>query len=371
MKVLMPVLHYWPVIGGLETWTQNIAERTSNKAEVFVVTGRVKSQLEKESLNQVNIFRTSLFSLTNLSYSSFLYIITALPFIFFKSLSVMKKEKINIIHSQGFLSGFLGYLLFKLTNTPYIVTVQRLEQSESFLRKLVYNNAKVCIAASNKIKEYFQQIECKNIEVIPNGIDLRRFQNLNREKNRKELGLNGEFAVISVARLQKVKGLRYLIKAIEILNNKFQVPNIRLIIIGDGTERENLKSLVEKLKIGGKVRFLGQVGNEKVLEYLSAADCFVLPSLKEGFGIVILEAMASKLSVVATKVGGILDIVENEKTGLLVQSKNSEEIANKIFEIYKKPELAEELTKNAFVNLYKYNWSNIANQVYEVYKIIL
>jgi len=177
MKILMPVLHYWPVIGGLETWTKNIAERISDKTEVFVVTGRVKSQLEKENLNQVNIFRTSLFSLTNLSYSSFLYIITALPFIFFKSLSVIKKEKVDVIHSQGFLSGFLGYLLFKLTNTPYIVTVQRLEQSKSFLRKLVYNNAKVCIGASNKIKEYFQQIGCKNVLVIPNGIDLSRFTN--------------------------------------------------------------------------------------------------------------------------------------------------------------------------------------------------
>ena len=81
----MPVLHYYPVIGGLETWTQNIAERLSKKAEIFVVTGKVKNQPPREIKNGVRIFRTSLFSLKNLSYSPPVYIFTALPFIFFKS----------------------------------------------------------------------------------------------------------------------------------------------------------------------------------------------------------------------------------------------------------------------------------------------
>ena len=70
MKVLMPVLHYWPVIGGLETWTQNIAERVSDKAEIFVVTGKVKNQPLEEVKNKVKISRVSLFSLKNLSYSN-------------------------------------------------------------------------------------------------------------------------------------------------------------------------------------------------------------------------------------------------------------------------------------------------------------
>ena len=114
MKVLMPVLHYYPVIGGLETWTKNIAERLSNKVEMFVVTGRVKDSPKKETLSEVDIFRTSLYSLRDLSYSSPIYILTALPFIFLKSFSLAKKEKINLCHCQGFLSSFLGYLLFRL-----------------------------------------------------------------------------------------------------------------------------------------------------------------------------------------------------------------------------------------------------------------
>ena len=371
MKILMPVLHYWPVIGGLETWTQNIAERTSNKAEVFVVTGRVKSQLEKESLNQVNIFRTSLFFLENLSYSSFLYIITVLPFIFFKSLSVIREEKIDVIHCQGFLSGLLGYLLSKLTNIPYIITVQRLEQSKSFLRKLVYKNAKICIGASNKIKEYFQQIECKNIEVIPNGIDVKRFQNLNRGENRKKMDFNNEFVIITVARLEKVKGLKYLIKALDILKNK-SGENYKLLIIGEGSERDNLKNLTKKLKLENSIKFLGQISNQDIPNYLSASDCFVLPSISEGFGIVILEAMAANVPIVATRVGGILDIIENEKTGILTEPKNSEEISKAILKIHKEPEFAKKLVNNAFLSLHQYSWQDIQEKVYSIYeKVIL
>ena len=365
----MPVLHYYPVIGGLERWTQNIAEGLTNKAKVFVVTGKVKNESQKEILNQVNIARTSLFSLGNLSYSSLIYILTALPFIFFKSLSIIKKEKVNVIHSQGFLSGLLGYLLSKLTNTPYIVTVQKLEQSKSFLRKLVYNNAKVCIAASNKIKEYFEGIDCKNIVVIPNGIDLKRFQNLERETNRKKLGLKNEFAIITVARLEKVKGLKYLIESINVLRNKYQlsVTGYKLLIVGDGRERENLKSLARKLNIEDRVQFLGQIPNEKVSEYLSASDCFVLPSLKEGFGIVILEAMAASIPVIGTKVGGILDIIKNEESGILVQPKDPKELAEAIFKVYSQKEFTRNLIQNAKNSLGKYNWKNITQKVYKIY----
>ena len=362
MKVLMPVLHYPPVIGGLEVWTQNIAQGAAKKAEVFVVTGKVKNEPEKQILNKVNIVRTSLLHLSNLSHSSLIYIISALPFIFLKSLNLVKKEKINILHCQSFLSGFIGYLLFKLTGVPYIVTVQRLEQSRSFFRRLVYNNAKVCIAASSKIKEYFENINCKNIVVIPNGIDLKRFQNSDREINRKKLGLKNEFVIITVARLEKVKGIKYLIKALALLNDKY-----KLLIIGDGSERKSLENLAKELNLQDRIRFLGEIPNEKIPEYLLVGDCFVLASLREGFGIVVLEAMASRLPVIATKVGGLLDLIENEKTGILVEPENPEQISQALFKLRSQPELTKQLVSKAFLGLNRYNWNNIVKGVYKIY----
>jgi glycosyltransferase involved in cell wall biosynthesis len=376
MKILMPVLHYEPVVGGLETWTKNIAERLSDRAEIFVVTGKVREQPKQEIKNKVRVFRTSLFSLKDLSYSSPFYILTALPFIFFKSLFLFKKHRFNLCHCQGFLSSFLGYLLFKLCKVPYVVTVQR-QENKNFLKTLVYKNAVSCIAASSTIKRYFEEIGVKNIEIIPNGIDLERFDNLDKEKSREKLGLKkSEFVIMTIARLEKVKGIQYLIKAMK--DNQLSpqsrsapagqaVISYQLLIIGEGSQRQELEDLVKRLNLEKKVRFLGEVPNKKIPQYLAAADCFVLPSLKEGFGIVLLEAMAANVPVVAANVGGIPDIIEDGKTGILVEPKNPDGLAEAIMKIYSQPEFTQNLTKNARNNLEKYNWQNIAEKVYENY----
>lgn len=349
MKILMPAMHYWPVIGGIETWTKEIAERLSDKAEIFVVTGKVKGQPGKEGKNGLKIFRTSLFPLTNLSHSPLIYTLSLLPFIFLRSLTLIKKEKIELLHCHGFLSSFLGYLLAKITNIRYIATVQRLE-TKHWLKKKVYINASCCIGSSFAVKKYFQEIGCKNIEVIPNGIDLQRFRNLDHSKN--------GFVVMTVARLEKVKGIEYLIRAIK---------NFQLLIIGEGSERKNLETLVKELNLQDKVKFLGEIPNQEVPQYLAKASCFVLPSLKEGFGIVILEAMAAGVPVIATNVGGIPDIVEHEHTGILVEKGNAEQIAEAIEKIYSNEALRETLIRNATSNLEKYNWNNIIQQVLNIY----
>jgi len=355
MKVLMPVLHYSPVIGGLETWTENIAERLSKKGEVFVVTGKVSGQPSTEMKNGVNILRTSLFPLKNLSYSSPLYVFSALPFIFLKSFSLIKKEKIQLLHCQGLLSAILGWCLKRLTGVPYIVTVQSLEK-KGFWEKLAYRNAAFCIAASSAVKEYFQSMGIENITIIPNGIDIKRFEKLNRQEARNKLGLNDEFAIITVARLERRKGLEFLIRALPELKFPFVC-----LLVGDGEERGNLENLSEKLGVSDKVKFLGQIDSKEIPGYLAAADCFVLPSLEEGFGIVVLEAQAAGLPVIGTNIGGIKDIIENGKTGLLVEPADPKEIAVAITKVYSGQ-------KFASPDLEKYDWDKIADQVKEVYQ---
>jgi len=357
MKVLMPALHYYPVIGGIETWTHNIAERLSEKAEVFVVTGRVKGQPNKERLRGVKIWRTSFFPLSNLSASPLIYSLSLLPYIFFKSLDLIKKEKIALLHCHGFLSSLIGFCLSKATGIPYITTVQRLEKKKNPLKNFIYRKAAVCIGASLAIKKNFEDVGCKNIEVIPNGIDMKRFEGLERKAHDK-------FVVISVARLEKVKGVEYLVQALR----KSDFRKMELVIIGDGHERKNLESLVEKLNLKERVKFLGPISNDKLPGYLAAVDCFVLPSLREGFGIAVLEAQAAGLPVVGSRIGGILDLVEDGKTGLLVEPGSSEALAEAIDKIYSQPNLAQFLVQNAKMNLDKYNWQNITEEVYQLYQ---
>lgn len=368
MKILFPATHYYPVIGGIETWTRNIAERLSIKADIYVVTGKVHPVKSREAgipqdaelFNGVKIFRTSLFTLNNLSRSPLIYTLSVLPFIFFKSLSLIKKEKVDILHCQGFLSSFLGFWLSKLTGIPYLVTVQRMERRGNWLKEMVYRNASVCIGASRAVGDYFEEIGCKKIEVIPNGVDLKRFKGLERKPHQG-------FIIMTIARLEKVKGIEYLIRAFT-RPGLLGRPGLTLLIIGDGSERKNLEDLAKKLELEEKVKFLGEIPNEKVPEYLAMADCFVLPSLKEGFGIAVLEAMAAGLPVVASKVGGILDIVEDGKTGLLVEPGNPEEIAQAINKIYQNSALREQLINNAMAVLKYYDWENISERVFKIYE---
>lgn len=333
-----------------------------------MVTGKVKAQPQKEILNGVKIYRTSLFTLTNLSGSPLFYSLTLLPFIFLKSAQLIKREKINFLHCNGFLSGLLGFLLSRIYRTPYIITVQRMETKKGFLRKMVYRRAICCIAASRAVENYFREIGSKNVVVIPNGIDISRFANLSKQASRQKLDLRDGFCVMTVARLEKVKGVDCLIKAASILKNG---PVPIFLIIGDGSQRKNLERLVKQLGLQEKVRFLGEIENEKIPAYLAAADCFCLPSRQEGFGIAVLEAQASGVPVVASSIGGIIDLIETEKTGILVPPGSPEQIARAIKRIQDEPELARQLVKNAQQSLGKYNWDNIAERVYDIYSYYL
>lgn len=361
MKILFPATHYYPVIGGIENWTQNIAEKLAEKANVFVVTGKVKYQPQKQELNGVSIWRTSLFVLSNLSASPIIYTLSLLPFIFFRSFYLIKKEKVDIVHCQGFLSGLLGFFLSKLTKVPFIITVQRIEGVKNPLKNFIYRNADYCIGASRAVAEFFNKIGCKNVEVIPNGIDLKGFEGIKKEPHEG-------FVVMTVARLENVKGIEYLIKAFDLLRFDPAKAGSNLLIIGDGSERKNLEGLTKQLGLEDKVKFVGQIPPEGIPEYLAMADCFVLPSLKEGFGIAVLEAMATGVPVVASKVGGILDIIEDGKNGLLTEPGNPEEIAKGIGRIYQDSALRRQLINNAMVELKRYDWQNIAEIVFKLYE---
>ncbi|MFH1575574.1 MAG: glycosyltransferase [Candidatus Nealsonbacteria bacterium] len=356
MKILMPAFHYYPVVGGIETWTRHISQNVSKNAEVFVVTGQVKNQPKKEQTGNLQIIRTSFFVLKNLSHSPLIYTISLLPFIFFRSLIIIKKEKINISHCHGFLSSILGFCLSKITGVPYITTVQRLEFKRNPFKNFIYRNAILCIGASRAIGEYFKEIGCKNVEVIPNGIDLEKYKTLERKPH-------AGFVVMTIARLEKVKGINYLIEAAA-RSELRRRSDLQILVVGDGSERKNLENLVEKLGLKEKVKFLGEIPNEKIPEHLAIADCFVLPSTREGFGIVILEAQAAGVPVIGTKVGGILDLIEDQKTGLLVAPENPQAIAEAISKIYSGLKFPQ-------ISLEKYNWQNIADKVYQIYQRVL
>jgi len=383
MKILMPILHYPPVIGGFEVFSQSIAEGIAKTEDVFVITSKVINTPNQETKGNLKIFRTSPWTLKNLSYSKPWFIFGAMIWILFKSIKLIKKEKIDLIHAQGFLSGILGYLLKKITRVPYILTIQSADFSVYHPRlniniikviyqkieKEVFKNADFCHAVSYHLENHLKDFGIKKTIVIPNGVSQNRFKpDPDKLKTRKEIGFDTENLIVCVSRLEHKNGTHDLIEAAKYLKDL----DFKIIICGDGSDREKLEKMVEKFNLKDRVLFLGDILHAELPKYVACADIFIRPSLAEGFGIVFLEAMSAGLAVIGTPVGGIPDFLKHNENGLFCEPGNPKDIADKIETLIKDKALAQRLIQNSFRTIKEeYNWENISKRIKELYKQIL
>ena len=383
----MPILHYPPVIGGFEVFSQSIAESISKSDDVFVITSRVINTLDKEMKGNLRIFRTSPLILKDLSYSKPWFIFGAMIWILFKSFRTIKKEKIDLIHSQGFLSGIMAYILKKLTKTPYLITIQSADFSVyhprlnikiinkiyQWLEGIIFRGADFCHAVSNYLEEHFKTHQVKRTIVISNGVSQDKFRaDLDKIKTRKELGFDTKNLIVCVSRLEHKNGTHDLVEAANYL--KQEIDDFKIIICGDGSDRKKLEGMIEN-NLKDKVLFLGDILHADLPKYVACADIFVRPSLAEGFGIVFLEAMAAEVAVIGTPVGGIPDFLKDpltspgQATGLFCEPGNPKDIAEKIKILIRDKELRNKLIKNAKkMVLEVYNWDKISQRLRGIYK---
>lgn len=395
MKVLMPILHYPPVLGGFEIFTQNVAERIGKTDDVFVVTSRVANTPNQEQKDKLRIIRVSPVALKDLAYSKPWFLFGAMVWIFFKSIKVIKKEKIDLIHAQksaGFLSGLLGYLLGKFTKVPYIITIQSADFSiyrpylnikviksiSRAIEKATIKNAAICHAVSNHLKKHLETYKPDRIVVIPNGVNDAVFvPDANKIQTRKELGLETENLIMACdSRLENKNGTHDVIEAANYFKN--DIEDFKIIVVGDGPDRKKIEAMIEKYNLQDKVFLLGRVQYFDLPKLMAACDIFVRPSLAEGFGISFIEAMACGVGVVATPVGGIVDFLKDSSTspgqanGLFAQPGNPRDIAEKIKTLIQNKPLKDELVKNARKMVQDiYGWDKIAIRLKELYGKII
>lgn len=256
---------------------------------------------------------------------------------------LFKKEKINIIHSNNW-STFAESVVAKrfAVNIPLIHTQHGMEMNDSEskkkrfirnrLRQLLsfFTNQIVVVSCATKkfvCKEW--GIPEKNAKLIYNGIDFNKFKmDSNKRKIcRLALGVNEEEIVIgSVGRLMKVKNYGLLLKAVSKLHMNYK--KVKLLLVGDGPERNNLSLMAKELNILDKMIFLGNRAD--ISDLLCAMDIFVLPSISEGISIALLEALASGLPAIATSVGGNKEIIQDNINGILVENNNAYDLGKAI-----------------------------------------
>jgi len=238
---------------------------------------------------------------------------------------------------------------------------RRYSRKVEFFKKLrTFSTKKADIVVTPS--EYLQKIVSgwgvngNHIKVIYNAIeDSVNPHQESPTKVREDLGPS-EYIVVTAGRLVPWKGIDQLIEVVS------QVDNINLVIIGDGPEEDNLRSLSVKLGLKDTVKFTGRLSQLGVLRYLRAADAFVLNSTYEGLPHIVLEAMSVDTPVIATRVGGVLEIIEDGVNGILIQPNNQTQLKEAIEQVLRDEGLRKGLVKNARERLRRFSWENLVNK---------
>lgn len=300
----------------------------------------------------------------------------------FYTLKIIRQEKIEIIHSHWIIpNGFIGAICKILFSIPHITTAHAGDvftiQNSGILRMLgsfVLSNAELITANSVYTKKSILSINNSvdhRIQIIPMGVDERRF--CKKDRVRAEDSSASAQNILSIGRIVEKKGLKYLIMAMQEVIKKY--PEVTLFIGGDGPEKENLIQLCSELNLERNVVFLGFVPAEKIAERYASSDMFILPSIEtkygdtEGLGVVLLEAMACGVPVIGSNIGGITDIIEDHKTGLLTRPGDPDDIAKKVLLLLSDKGLQTYLSRNAITLIHKkFSWDIVSKQFFDAFQ---
>jgi lipopolysaccharide heptosyltransferase II len=344
-------------VGGVETGTLDLAKylvRLGHKAVVISNGGQLVKELESVGAihYQLPVHKKSIFM-----------IIKMVP----KIAEIIKKEKINIVHARSRVPAWSAYFASRRTRTTFITTCHGYYRKHPFSQVMGWG--KRVIVLSNIIARHMIDdfgVLYERIRLVPRSVDLERFKFISPDKKRKQ-----EFNVGIIGRITPIKGHLHFIKAMAKVTRVFA--RVKIWIIGDApfsrqAYKDQLQVLVKRLGLWHCTEFLGTHRN--IPETLSHLDLLVLATTThEAFGRVIIEAQAAGVPVVATEVGGVVDIIENAKTGLLVPPADPSSMAEAIMRIIKDPELAVNLAGNAYKKVKeKYNVELMVKNTLSVYQ---
>ena len=283
--------------------------------------------------------------------------------------SLVKKIKPDILHSH-YASSY-GLFGRACNFHPFIVSVwgsdvyefPNLNKLNNILLSFILRGADtICSTSSNMAMETKKYCDNKEIELTPFGVDIEKFVNIN------EIMKNTSVTIGVVKSLEEVYGINYLIEAFSQLQNMYKDKNLKLMIVGNGSQKENLVQQCKKLEILSNVIFTGSIDNREVPEYINKMDIVCIPSLSESFGVSAVEACACGRPVISTNVGGLTEIVIDNYNGFTVNPKDSNSIVEKLDYLINNVDEAVRMSFNARrVVEEKYNWLENAKDMEKLY----
>jgi glycosyltransferase involved in cell wall biosynthesis len=373
--------------GGVERRILEVTKRLSNQADITVYSGAKAGFNEATVINGVSFVpchsTDKLFPLDN--------------WFFNRSLSKKAGEIHADVYEAHLSSGYglLKALKKQGVNKPFVHVVHGVLADEyqqarqngyasfrgrvanQFMRRLAKlegetaKNATLIVTISNSSLEKMQAyygVDKAKVRIVPNGVDTEQFKpTTDNAAAKQQFGLAGKPVVLFVGSLIPRKGLHFLVEAAKKIV-KHQA-DAKFVVVGDGPLKNQLLSNLGEAELSGSFMFLSGLGEDALAAVYACADVFVLPSIQEGQGIVLLEAQASAKPVVAFNVGGVNEAVLSGETGLLVNRGDSEELAEAVLKLQADDVLREKMGTNGrrFV-VDNFTWDICAERMLAVYR---
>ncbi|MFQ5878664.1 MAG: glycosyltransferase [Dehalococcoidia bacterium] len=294
----------------------------------------------------------------------------------------------HLVHSHYWLSGWVGQMLARRWRAPHVTMFHTLGEAKNQAR-ISERESPRRIKAEHRVAQTADRIVCASrdernllvrlygvpagcIRVVPCGVDLDLFRPMDKGEARRRLRLDDAPIILYVGRLEPLKGIDILLRAVAQLSD--DVPFRLLIVGGDERstgERRQLEGLAREIGIAERVLFAGAVDHHQLPLYYNAADVCAVPSYYESFGLVAVEAMACGTPVVATRVGGLAGTVRDGETGYLIPWRCPEPFADKLETLLINDELRQRLGQAARAAVEPYRWHSVADQVEAIYQELL
>jgi glycosyltransferase involved in cell wall biosynthesis len=290
---------------------------------------------------------------------------------------VLRRQRIQIIHTNSYVPGNYARLAAALVRTPLIIDhwhgFSRFSRKRRLICRLLGRVTDLSLAVSEGVRDYLLArcaLDPAKVRVLHNGVDLARLhQHRPRAEVRQELGFPEAARVVGlVARLDHWgKGHKEFFTALAALKDRYPM---EALIIGGGRREGEMRRLAADLGLAGRVRFLGQ--RRDIPDLLAALDIFVLPSHSEGVSLALLEAMAAGLPVIATKVGGLPEVVRDGENGLLIPPQDSAALAQALARLLADQDLAKKLGENARRDVAaNFSLERLGRQINEIYEELI
>ncbi len=380
MHIIQVVPRFPPAIGGVEEHVYQISLELQKRCHnVTVITsnevdGKIYP-LQMEIMQGIHVYRFPLFM------PKFLREVWFIP----DTMRIFRRLRGDVVHVHGYrcLSSCIAVYLAHFKHIPTVFTPHGIYPPRSLANALLKSifdrtSGRLLLSFSDRIialSEHNVRLilqigaSTKNIVIVPNGVNIDEYMNLQRSKKiLDELGSDGP-VLLYIGRIDWNKRLEKVVESMPLILKEF--PSAKFVIVGPDYAKyaNELLDLAKKLKVEHSLVITGKVSRKKLLEFYSVANVFLLPSSYEGFGLSMLEAISSKIPVIASPSGGPGDILTHGVNALLLKECTPEEIFKSVYAVLTDQELRETLVKNAFeVVKKKYTWKSVVDELELIYK---